>query len=359
MRSHIKTLSSILGSLTLGWQLMATTPMLSDLDDWDQPAQTQVESPKSSSSSADTQQRPKASKPFKSEEASFYLKAGLDRSEKKSAPTKYPSTEHSSFRTTESSSSSYGSDREPSQRQNHFSFGSSSSRDEGKLDATSSKAAAATDTSKEASPKGFADRQGEAVKTLFGTAKSPKSSNGMTSAATSEHASAKPDTSDAASANSKDLDLGGPEVNDPSMGTESATLSVYVVCFFSGLIFLYLWYQKQLKGRSQGPRGLPIETLGQTWLDGQTKIIVVRVGSKVLIMAKSNHFCTTLDTITDPEEINLLTLGAGATGTEDFSSLLKQMTKRGKKSTDNIPHEAEIRSELHQLKEQLSGMDKS
>ena len=143
--------------------------------------------------------------------------------------------------------------------------------------------------------------------------------------------------------------------------THLTTTSIFGTVFIASIIFLVLWYQKQLKGKLRANQGLPIETLGQTWLDGQTKIIILRIGSKVLILAKSPSFCTTLDTITDPEEVNLLTLGSGTAGKEDFSKLLTQIKNQaglGKKSRE-IPHESEIRSELDQLKQQLGSIGSS
>jgi flagellar biogenesis protein FliO len=129
--------------------------------------------------------------------------------------------------------------------------------------------------------------------------------------------------------NSNKLNLNSEENSDIFQregGEESlTTTSIFVSVFLASAIFLILWYQKQLKGRLRANQGLPIETLGQTWLDGQTKIIILRIGSKVLILAKSPSFCTTLDTITDPEEVNLLTLGSGTAGKEDFSKLLTQI----------------------------------
>ena len=84
-------------------------------------------------------------------------------------------------------------------------------------------------------------------------------------------------------------------------------------------MFLYFWYQRFLRGKMSS-HGVDIQVLGQTFLDGQTKIVLLKVGAKVIVMAKSANFCTTLDIITEPEEINLLTLGSSAAASgEDFS----------------------------------------
>jgi flagellar biogenesis protein FliO len=142
---------------------------------------------------------------------------------------------------------------------------------------------------------------------------------------------------------------------------KSATLTVYVTLFFAGIAFLIIWYKKQIKGKLKPNRGLPIQTLGQTWLDGQTRVIVLRIGGKVLILAKSTQFCTTLDVISDPDEVNRLTLGSGALdGDEDFSEVLKEMnkktTKELSKNVSDSPTEDQIRSDLEELKRQLGGL---
>jgi len=129
-----------------------------------------------------------------------------------------------------------------------------------------------------------------------------------------------------------------------------------IMLFFTGLMFLYFWYQKFLRGKMQ-THGVDIQILGQTFLDGQTKIVLLKVGAKVIVMAKSPNFCTTLDIITEPEQINLLTLGSSAAATgEDFSSVLNDLQSQpGAKASSNrkIPNEREMRTELDQLKQQL------
>ena len=143
-----------------------------------------------------------------------------------------------------------------------------------------------------------------------------------------------------------------------------AMVTVYVTIFFAGIAFLIVWYKKQIKGKLKNNRGLPIQILGQTWLDGQTRVIVLRMGSKVLILAKSTQFCTTLDIITDPTEVNRLILGSGdLQGDEDFSAVLTEMNKKGSKElppeapvASEHPTEEQIRSDLEELKRQLGSM---
>ena len=142
---------------------------------------------------------------------------------------------------------------------------------------------------------------------------------------------------------------------------QSATITVYITMFFAGCAFLFIWYKKQIKGKLKANRGLPIQTLGQTWLDGQTRVIVLRIGGKVLILAKSTQFCTTLDVITDPDEVNRLTLGSGdLQGDEDFSAVLKEMNHKSPKDQpappSTTPTEEHIRSDLEELKRQLGNM---
>ena len=134
-------------------------------------------------------------------------------------------------------------------------------------------------------------------------------------------------------------------------------ITLTIMLFLTGVIFLYFWYQRFLRGKMQA-HGIDIQILGQTFLDGQTKIVLLKVGPKVIVVAKSPNFCTTLDVITEPDEINLLTLGSSAAATgEDFSKVLNdfQSHSRDKK---NIPHEREMKSELEQLKRELGALQK-
>jgi hypothetical protein len=77
----------------------------------------------------------------------------------------------------------------------------------------------------------------------------------------------------------------------------------------------------------------------------------VKLGSKVVVLAKSQQFCNTIDTITEPEQIKLLTLGAGAAESgEDFSKILEQVQP---KTPTRTPNEEQIKKELEQLKKEL------
>lgn len=127
---------------------------------------------------------------------------------------------------------------------------------------------------------------------------------------------------------------------------ELAFLGVLATLF--GVLFLWVWYRKQLRGKIQPNARLPMQVLGQTWLDGQSKILTLRVGSKILIVAKSSQYCTTLDVITDPDEVNLITLGGGQ-GEEDFQKILKET----KPNPKDIPDAEGIQADLKELKRQL------
>jgi len=134
-------------------------------------------------------------------------------------------------------------------------------------------------------------------------------------------------------------------------------ITLTIMLFLTGLIFLYFWYQRFLRGKMQA-HGIDIQILGQTFLDGQTKIVLLKVGPKVIVVAKSPNFCTTLDVITEPDEINLLTLGSSAAATgEDFSKVLNDFQSHGR-DKKNIPHEKEMKSELEQLKRELGALQK-
>lgn len=152
------------------------------------------------------------------------------------------------------------------------------------------------------------------------------------------------------------LDLGLDE-KESTLAEELAMPSQTLVASFMFcslmLVFLWLWFQKQVKGKVKANPRLPMQVVGQTWLDGQTKIVVLRVGAKVLVLAKSAQFCSTLDVITDPEEVNLITLG-GDGGGEDFRKVMRDMEDGEQKR--QIPDAEGIQSELDTLKKQLGSM---
>jgi len=127
-----------------------------------------------------------------------------------------------------------------------------------------------------------------------------------------------------------------------------------ILATFFGMAFLWVWYRKQIKGKIIPNARLPVQVLSQTWLDGQAKIITMRVGPKILVIAKSAQFCTTLDVISDPEEVNLITLGEGQ-ATEDFQKVLKAARPNPQPvpRTQDIPDAEGIQAEIQELKRRL------
>ncbi|MBF0198916.1 MAG: flagellar biosynthetic protein FliO [Planctomycetes bacterium] len=137
-----------------------------------------------------------------------------------------------------------------------------------------------------------------------------------------------------------------------SMGT---IIYFFLSLFLGALLFIIYWYQTQVKKKFNAA-AVPVSVLGQSYLDGSTRIVLLKVGAKVLVLAKSNHFCTTLETITDPNEVNMLTLGSGSEGSnEEFQKVLKDMNQAANQP-DNIPNEDEIRQELSSLKSRLGNL---
>lgn len=118
-----------------------------------------------------------------------------------------------------------------------------------------------------------------------------------------------------------------------------------------GVVFLWVWYRKQIRGKIQPNARLPMQVLGQTWLDGQSKILTLRVGSKILIIAKSAQYCTTLDVISDPAEVNLITLGGGQRDDE-----FEEVLKASQLDVKDIPDAEGIQSDIKELKRQLGDL---
>ncbi|MBF0245958.1 MAG: flagellar biosynthetic protein FliO [Planctomycetes bacterium] len=131
------------------------------------------------------------------------------------------------------------------------------------------------------------------------------------------------------------------------------------------MFFLLLWYQRFIKNRIKST-GLPVQILGQTYLDAATRIVLLKVGPKVLVLAKSANFCNTLDIIDDLQEVNLLSLSSETTEKDkDFRSLLNDMQekdlRRGQPASgqqkqqeqQKPPEQQSIRGEVERLKQQL------
>ncbi len=117
-------------------------------------------------------------------------------------------------------------------------------------------------------------------------------------------------------------------------------------------LFTLLWAWRRYNRSRLQQSGLPIAVLGQTWLDAGTRIILLKVGAKVLVLAKASGFCSTLDVITDSEEVNLLTLRSGVgENDEGFRRILAD--ERRRTNREEAGGERELRKELNDLKEKL------
>ena len=124
------------------------------------------------------------------------------------------------------------------------------------------------------------------------------------------------------------------------------------------ILFLIWWYQKHMKRKLTGA-GISVSVLGQTWIDGSTRVILLKVGPKIITIAKSNQFCTPLDIISDPEEVNFLTLSSSIPQDQsEFKNVFSRAKKKSKSSNNsgNIPNASEIKMELDDLKKQLGQM---
>jgi len=126
----------------------------------------------------------------------------------------------------------------------------------------------------------------------------------------------------------------------------------------SGILFLVWWYQKAMKKKLHGA-GVSVSVLGQTWIDGSTRVILLKVGPKIITLAKSNQFCTPLDIISDPEEVNFLTLSSNIQqeGGGDFKQAFSKAKRQAfKPKDDKIPNSSQMKMELEDLKKQLGQM---
>lgn len=134
----------------------------------------------------------------------------------------------------------------------------------------------------------------------------------------------------------------------------SSIMMIFAIATALGFLFLLYWYQKHMKQKLNSA-GVPISVIGQQFIDGNTRIMLVKVGPKVITLAKSNQFCTPIDIITDPDEVNFLTLSSGISAEgSNFKRTLKN--EMGRKGAKNIPHSSEMKQELEDIKRQLGNM---
>lgn len=133
----------------------------------------------------------------------------------------------------------------------------------------------------------------------------------------------------------------------------SVFFSVLLICIILGT---GAWlFQSFIRRRMQNSK-LPVSIIGQTHLDPATRIIFLKVSNKVLVVAKSAQFCNTLDIITDPDEINMITLGSGIDhDDEGFKRVMSDI--RSKLPKDNAQSDqGKLRNELEQIKGRLENL---
>ncbi len=144
-------------------------------------------------------------------------------------------------------------------------------------------------------------------------------------------------------------------------GAPNGMMALALIALAMGLGFC-LWWWKRTLSKGLANAGLPIVVLGQSHLDATTRILLLKVGQKVLVVAKSASFCSTLDVISDSDEVKLLTLGAGTDDRDEgFHKLMGDMkTKHSKDSAKTLSQsnkeEKGIRQELEDLKSQLQNL---
>jgi len=110
----------------------------------------------------------------------------------------------------------------------------------------------------------------------------------------------------------------------PSLLTVGSSLAIVL-----GLFCVTAWFMK--RGQPGGAKFLPheaVSVLGRQALPGRQQMILVRCGSKLLLVAVSMHGAETLTEITDPQEVDRL---AGLCGQSDrhgvtasFNELMSQ-----------------------------------
>lgn len=158
---------------------------------------------------------------------------------------------------------------------------------------------------------------------------------------------------------STDIDLKDNQKTKSNVWTSDNQFSIMMIfslVFMAGVLFLVYWYLKHIRRRVESDK-VPISVLGQTFLDATTRIILLKVGAKIIVLAKSPQFCTSLDVISDPEEVNLLTLSSGLKEQQPFGPILKGFQNKSSASKKaSIPNANEMQMELQELKKQLGNL---
>ncbi|MCG8651161.1 MAG: flagellar biosynthetic protein FliO [Pirellulales bacterium] len=107
--------------------------------------------------------------------------------------------------------------------------------------------------------------------------------------------------------------------------TVTSSLAV-VLGLFAGLV----WLTRRFGSRTLQAGALPgeiVQSLGSTTLDSRTKVILLRCGTRILVLAQSPTGIQPLSEITDSEEVHRLTAACLGESHQSFMATLESFEK--------------------------------
>jgi flagellar biosynthetic protein FliO len=147
------------------------------------------------------------------------------------------------------------------------------------------------------------------------------------------------------------------EVQASSSSVTRVSLSLAAVLAL--IVVLYWVGRKMLPRGGFGPASRAIEVLARTPISPKQKIVVVRVGRRILVVGEGGQTLTTLCEIADPDEVAVL-LGqlqdGGLAGSGSFASMLSSAAERFRSADRAAEVAEEQNAELAQTHEELNGL---
>ncbi|QDT02667.1 Flagellar biosynthesis protein, FliO [Rubripirellula lacrimiformis] len=97
-----------------------------------------------------------------------------------------------------------------------------------------------------------------------------------------------------------------------------------------GLFAAMIWLTRKFGSRSIAPGAIPnevMEHLGSSAIDARTRLTMIRLGGRILVLSQTASEVRPLSEITDPEEVRRLTAACLGDSKRNFASTLQSIEK--------------------------------
>lgn len=98
-----------------------------------------------------------------------------------------------------------------------------------------------------------------------------------------------------------------------------------------GLFAAFVWMTRKFNGNRAGQQTIPDEvlrTIGSSNIDNRTRVMLLQLGSKILVVAQSTQSTNTLCEITDPSECQAILAACAGDSKHEFMQTLKEFESR-------------------------------